>query len=167
MAITGDYDGLRRMQANLAHMTTPEWQRGLAANLGEEALSQITEGFATETDPYGRPWPPSIRAASQGGQTLSLTAHLRRSFTRRGVAARADGFTVGSDVIYAITHQKGAVIKARSARALRFQAGGRWATVKQVRIPVRQMVPEGNLPPRWQTAFNQATQAYIEETLGS
>lgn len=166
MAITGDFRALRRMREDVQRMATPEWRRGLAANLGEEALNQVAEGFANEQDPYGRPWPASVRAQTTGGQTLSLTARLRRSFTRRGVAATPRGFTIGTDVIYAITHQKGAVIKAKNAKALRFHVGGEWATVKQVRIPMRQMLPEGNLPPAWNDAFEHSAQAYIDATLG-
>lgn len=165
MAITGDFRALKRMQANVKDMATPKWRRGLAANLGEEALNQVAEGFARERDPYDRPWKKSIRAREQGGQTLSASARLRRSFTRRGVQARPDGFTIGSNVIYALTHQKGAVIKPRNGKYLRFRVRGRWVQVKRVRIPMRMMVPEGELGRRWSDAFEQATAAYIQETL--
>lgn len=49
------------------------------------------------------------------------------------------GFAVGTNAKHAATHQfgePGRTIRARRAKALRFQIGGRWVSKKQVRIKI-------------------------------
>ncbi|HVL82626.1 MAG TPA: hypothetical protein VM840_13640 [Actinomycetota bacterium] len=44
---------------------------------------------------------------------------------------------VGSDLFWAPVHERGAVISAKRARMLRFQAGGRTVFARRVHIPAR------------------------------
>lgn len=64
--------------------------------------SSIRRNFREE----GRPaiWPKSARAKDQGGQTLSDTARLRRSFTARATNTEA---RVSTNVEYAAAHHFG------------------------------------------------------------
>lgn len=64
--------------------------------------------FETESGPDGSPWPPSLRALAEGGQTLTDTARLRQS-----IVSRADrrGFEVGTNLVYAAIHQFGGTIR--------------------------------------------------------
>jgi phage gpG-like protein len=167
MAFTGDFEALRRLKRQFYRLQTAEWRQGLAANLGEEALSQVEEGFARERDPYGRPWPKSMRASLAGGQTLTQHATLRRSFSRRGVRATPGGFTIGTAVRYAWAHQRGVTIRPKVARALSFRlASGQHVMAGSVTIPKRMMIPEGRLGPIWSRAFEDAASAYVRETFG-
>ncbi|MPN37647.1 hypothetical protein SDC9_185167 [bioreactor metagenome] len=110
-------------------------KRGLNTSLAEAVRESTMERFKQSKDPKGKRGKTSIRAASEGGRTLIQSAQLRNSINSR---ADADGFAVGTNVKYAATHQLGAdrTIRARKAKALRFQVGGRWVMKKQVRIRI-------------------------------
>lgn len=165
MGLRADFKQFSRLIKGTRKLADPKFYKGLNAALGQEALEQIDAGFAEVRDPYGRPWKKSARAARQSGQTLTNTTRLRRSFSRRGVRATAGGFTVGTSVIYAETHQSGRVIKAKRKATLKFKVGERWISKKEVTIPQRQMVPEGQLGPIWERALEDAAQAYFAEAL--
>jgi phage gpG-like protein len=152
------------MVKSLGRLATPAWRQELSANIAEEALEQIAEGFARQVDPSDRPWKKSGRASRVGGQTLSKSGRLRRSFSR-GVVAKPSGFTIGTNVLYAKTHQDGKTIRPKTAKALRFKVGGAWVTAAKVKIPRRRMVPAGKLPPRWERALREAAEDFIMETL--
>lgn len=64
--------------------------------------------FEQEKDADGTPWPPSLRALTEGGQTLTKTARLRQSITSRATAAAAE---VGTNLVYAAIHQFGGAVK--------------------------------------------------------
>lgn len=83
----------------------------------------------------GDRWETSIRAATEGGKTLVQTAQLRNSIRSK---SDASGFAVGTNVKHAATHQFGdeRTIRARRAKALRFQVGGKWVSKKQVRVSI-------------------------------
>ena len=74
--------------------------------IGEIVRTSIERNFAAQ----GRPekWLESQRVKRKGGQTLSLTGRLRRSFT---VKAESDSVAVGTNVVYAAIHQLGGTIK--------------------------------------------------------
>jgi phage gpG-like protein len=157
---------LQRMIDRVSRFRTPQWRAGLSKNLAQEAQTQIVMGFAAQRDPYGRPWQPSRRAVSQGGQTLSDTARLRRSFSSPQAISRVDerGFEVGTNVLYAMAHQHGMTIRPKSKRVLAFKVNGRFVFAKKVVIPQRMMIPEGQLGPIWSSAFQRAASAYFRAT---
>lgn len=104
--------------------------------LGQAARTSTLERFKQGKAPDGRRWNTSIRAAQEGGKTLVQTAQLRNSIR---VKSEESGFAVGTNVKHAATHQfgePGRTIRARRAKALRFQTGGRWVSKKQVRIRI-------------------------------
>lgn len=172
MGVRGDFSRLNRLLQAVDRMTRPGWRAGLSRVVAEAALEQIAVSFAGEKDPWDRPWPKSLRAELEGGQTLSDTGRLRRSFTYQ---ASPRGFVVGTNVRYAATHQYGATIRPKRAKYLRFRlpggsrprkgGRGRWVQVKQVVIPARPFVPEPELSPRWKRAFEEAAQSYLEAEL--
>jgi phage gpG-like protein len=165
MGLTGDFRRFKRMLRGIEQLSKPETLSGLNKNLGEEALAQVEEGFSRQRDPYGKRWPKSIRAQNTGGQTLTDKARLRRSFSRQGVKASRYGFQIGSAVHYASTHQSGRVIKPKQKKALKFKIGNQWVVRKRVNIPQRMMLPEGELGPIWEPAFEEAIAAYVESLL--
>ena len=168
MGIRGDFARLNQLILTVGRMSRPAWRTGLARNVAEAALEQIATSFEQERDPYDRPWQKSLRADLEGGQTLSDTGRLRRSFTYQ---ASDRGFVVGTNVRYAAIHQYGGTIRPKRARYLRFRLaggsskrkGGRggWVQTKQVSLPPRPFVPEPKLSPRWERAFTEAIERYL------
>ena len=116
---------------------------GLTANfrqmkklVGHAARTSTLQRFKQSKGPDGRRWKTSVRAAQEGGKTLVQTAQLRNSIK---VKSDETGFAVGTNAKHAATHQfgePGRTIRARRAKALRFQIGGRWVSKKQVRIKI-------------------------------
>ena len=111
--------------------------------IGEIVRTSIERNF----EAGGRPvkWPLSGRVKSEGGQTLTDKAILRRSFTVRGYRDRAE---VGTNVKYAAIHQLGGVIKAKNKPYLRFKIGKQWIAKKEIVIPARpfMMVQDDDWP---------------------
>jgi len=105
--------------------------------IGVELVAATVHRFETETGPDGQRWKPSYRALTEGGQTLSLRGHLRDSNTHR---PGSNWVEWGSNLIYAGVHQRGDTIRAKNAKALRFQIGGQWAMRQSVTIPRRQFL---------------------------
>ena len=104
--------------------------------LGHAARTSTLQRFKQSKSPDGRRWKTSVRAAQEGGKTLVQTAQLRNSIK---VKSDETGFAVGTNAKHAATHQfgePGRTIRARRAKALRFQIGGRWVSKKQVRIKI-------------------------------
>lgn len=122
---------LGRLAARIQH------PRGMYDLIGEALVRSTQQRFEEGRSPNGSPWPPSIRALAEGGQTLVKSARLQTSITH---AASDQGVEVGTNVLYAAVHQFGATIRPVSADALRFQIGDRWVTTKQVRIPARPFI---------------------------
>lgn len=100
--------------------------------IGEIVRTSIERNF----EKGGRPdrWPISGRVKASGGQTLSDTGRLRRSFTVRGYKDRAE---VGTNVKYAAIHQLGGVIEAKNKPYLTFKIGGKFISKKRVTMPAR------------------------------
>lgn len=117
---------LGRLAGRLKNLTPA--MRGI----GEIVRRSVEQNFAAG----GRPekWEKSHRVKEKGGQTLSDTGRLRRSFTVRGYPDRAE---VGTNVKYAAIHQFGGVISARNRPYLRFKVGDQWVTKRSVTIPAR------------------------------
>lgn len=102
------------------------------ATIGENST---LERFATETDPEGKKWKQSLRARLAGGKTLTKDGHLGDSVSSRSDASIAEW---GVNRIYAAIHQFGGVIRAKSAKALRFRlASGEFVQTRSVRMPAR------------------------------
>lgn len=169
MGLKGDFTRLSRLVRTVERLHQPVWREGLSRVVAEAALEEIARSFERERDPWDKPWERSLRASLEGGQTLSDTGRLRRSFTYR---SNADGFIVGTNVRYAAIHQYGGIIRPKRAKYLRFRlAGGsgrrksgrgHWVQTEQVAIPARPFVPEPILSPRWERAFSEAAQRYLE-----
>lgn len=106
----------------------------LMEQIGASLLASTQLRFEREQAPDGSPWPKSIRAALEGGQTLTDSARLKQSLT---YVATEDAVEVGTNVIYAAIHQFGGRITAKNAKALRFKVAGQTVQVKSVDIPAR------------------------------
>jgi len=92
--------------ANLAART--EHPRPLWEAIGASLVKSTQRRFEDGRAPDGTPWPPSLRALSEGGKTLIDTARLMQSITFN---AFDTGVEVGTNVVYAAIHQFGGIIK--------------------------------------------------------
>lgn len=114
--------------------------RGMWENIGGHLVSATAQRFITERGPGGNPWPQSLRALAEGGQTLTDKGWLRQSFT---FDATDTGVETGTSVPYAAIHQFGGTIRARTKKGLRFgirRAGANAedvVVVQSVTIPAR------------------------------
>ena len=110
-------------------------KKGLNTALAEVVVESTDERFKQGKDPEGKRWKTSIRAATEGGKTLIKSSQLRTSIHPE---ADATGWAVGTNAKHAATHQFGATrtIRAKRAKALRFQVGGQWVSKKQVKVTI-------------------------------
>lgn len=109
---------------------------GVNNAIAEALRTGTVERFEQEQGPGGESWPRSIRASADGGLTLTRTGQLKSSIHARSGAAGAE---VGTNLVYAATHQFGAsgrTIRAKKKPFLKFQAGGRWIRKKQVTVNI-------------------------------
>lgn len=132
---------IRKLLSKLKQLGSID-RKHINADIAEMIRSSTRQRFRTQKGPDGKRWVPSKRAQLEGGLTLSDTARLKNSIRAR---ADSDGFAVGTNTIYAATHQfgeKGRTIRASGPKGLRFQINGQWVNVKavRVRIPARPFI---------------------------
>ena len=109
--------------------------RLLMASVGEALVSGTIRRFNDEESPKGEKWEKSGRAIAEGGQTLSDTAHLRKSIDFKATPAQV---MVGSNLLYARIHQLGGTIKPKKGKALKFKGkNGQDIFVSEVNMPAR------------------------------
>lgn len=109
----------------------------LLASVGEALVSGTVKRFADEESPDGKGWEPSARAALEGGKTLTDTGRLRNSID---YAATPDKVMVGTNLPYAMIHQKGGTIRPKAKKHLKFKGANGWATVDEVDMPARPFI---------------------------
>lgn len=129
---------VRRLMKKLAKLETTDFKSSSLA-LAEVLRESTRERFKEQKSPDGKAWKTSIRAAAEGGTTLTDSAGLKNSIKS---TADGTGFAVGTNKVYARTHQfgeEGRTIRAKSSRGLRFQVNGQWRNKKKVvvKIPAR------------------------------
>ncbi|MDX9860888.1 MAG: phage virion morphogenesis protein [Rhodospirillales bacterium] len=137
MAVSLVYDTreLKRLSRRLRDIAERTGDlRPLMEEIGAAMVSSTVQRFEDGRGPDGKAWPKSLRARLEGGKTLVDKAHLRDSIT---YDAGADSVEIGTNLVYAGTHQTGAEIRAKVADYLSFRVGGRWARKKKVTIPAR------------------------------
>ncbi len=103
--LTVDLDPVRDAIGRLA--AAGRETRGLMDAIGAHVEARTAERFESESGPGGTKWPPSLRARTEGGQTLTDTGRLRASIGREATDTTA---TVGTNVVYAAIHQFGGTI---------------------------------------------------------
>ncbi|WP_427340610.1 phage virion morphogenesis protein [Caloranaerobacter sp. DY30410] len=135
--LEGDINELRNTLRNLSNFN----YLGLNQAIGDALVSSTQLRFRQEKDPKGRKWKKSIRAESEGGQTLSKSTDLKNSINSR---ATEEGVVVGTNKKYARIHQYGGEIRAKNKKVLRFKVNGRWISKKKVKIPKREFLGISN-----------------------
>lgn len=130
--ITGDLQELLRDMAKLENADTGAAMAAIGEGLRESTIRR----FDTSTSPEGKKWKASVRVREKGGKTLIKTAKLRNS-----IHTEYDdtGMAVGTNSIYAATHQLGASgrqIKPKNRKVLKFQINGKWISAKKVTVNI-------------------------------
>ena len=77
---------------------------------------------------------PSTTNTTLMRQTGQLARSIHGTVNRLGKRVKA---TLGTNLVYAPTHEYGATIKAKNAPYLKFKIGNQWVSTKQVKIPAR------------------------------
>lgn len=135
-------------------------KKGINRAIAQSVRSSTVRRFKTQKAPDGKSWTPSIRAAQEGGVTLVKTAALRNSIRYKADSA---GFSVGTNLIYASTHQLGAknrriTIRAKTSKGLVFQINGKWIRKQQVSVKV-------NIPAREFLGLSEDDMQEIKDTV--
>lgn len=111
-------------------------KQGINEAIAEALRTNTVERFENEQAPDGASWKKSIRAGREGGLTLTMSGGLKGSINTRASEAGAE---VGTNLVYAATHQFGAsgrTIRAKNKPYLAFQVNGRYIRKKQVTVNI-------------------------------
>lgn len=153
---------LARLQKSVEDLTPA------MALVGQTLVQRVRMSFVRGRSPWGQQWAP---LKMRDGQPLVDTGRLRDSVV---YAAQAKSVTVGTNVQYARTHQFGARIAPKTAKALRFrnQKAGAWVFARAVTVPPRPFFPitkggGAELPPAWAEAVKGALRAHLKKQAGA
>lgn len=130
--ITGDFAKLNGIEQRFAQSNVDRALELANRNMADEALGLVAEGFASGTDPYGKPW--------SAPHNLQITGGIRRY-----VASNVDknGFRIHSTNEKAIWHHAPRPRDAWGGKAL----------------PTRLQVPlPGKLPGVWAQRLREAAE---------
>jgi hypothetical protein len=151
----GQLDALRKRMETLS---SAGFKTELSQVLAAAAVKQEADCFRDQRDPYGDRWKA---LESRDGEALRNTGAMFASVH----TPRADGigFTLAIDRGHPKTHNYGATITAKAAKALRFVVRGAVVFAQKVVIPKRQLVPDESrgLGPIWGRAFADEARALI------
>ena len=148
--IQGETDALLEKMAALSHFR----KYAVMKNVSELLRSSTLDRVRSTQSPDGMKWAESARAERTGGLTLTETSILKNSIHS---IASGTGAAVGTNTIYAATHQFGAedrTIRAKKGKYLRFQTGNGWVTVEKVTV---------NIPARPFLGISEEDQKEIRE----
>lgn len=109
-------------------------RRALLDQIGASEADNTRLRFSDQAAPDGTPWEPSIRAKTQGGETLRDTGRLANSITH---VTGDDSVEVGTNVMYAAMMHDGGTVQAVGGGYLKFRIGPAWIQKKSVTIPAR------------------------------
>lgn len=133
--LEGDVRRLMRRTKKLSDVD----KKGINRALAEGVRTSTKRRFKTTKAPNGEKWEESQRAREENGVTLTDTARLKNSIKSM---TSTSGFAVGTNTIYARTHQFGepgrtVTIQAKTTKGLVFQVDGRWIRKKKVTVHVK------------------------------
>jgi len=147
----------------------------VSAQLAEETIELIREGFELERDPYGKRWAKHSKLTKKirpNGRILQgPTGNLRTAWHVK--ASSRQDFEVANAKRYAIFHQDGTgihgpknkPIKPKRAKALRIPFGNGAFFLSQVAgVKPRKMVPDnGRIPRRWSRRYAEVAQEVLTD----
>lgn len=149
--VDGDF---RRLRSAIRSLENFDYS-ALNEAVGDVIITSTAMRFREEKDPKGRRWKKSIRAQNEGGQTLTNNSDLKTSIRSK---VTDEGVAVGTDKVYAGTHQDGGrfTIRAKNKPYLKFRYNGKWISKREVNI---------KMPKRQFLGINQEDLAEIKATM--
>jgi phage gpG-like protein len=128
-------------------------------------FKSITEGTFNSVGASYRPAPWKPKRDGTPSILQSRNPVLSKSFHLEVTSTFAK---LSNPMLYAGVHQFGATITPKNAKALRFQSGGKWFTVKKVVIPARPFFPviDGKLTPAAEDKIRRAGERAIARQAG-
>ena len=160
--------------------------------LGQEYQLLVQKGFENEKSPAGAGWqalsPATVKKRGSAHPILRVSGRLAGTHTRPGTYLRADAeeAVMGSNLVYAATHQHGGEIKRKGGTLKlhfkKFKRGPRkgralFSKEKQatygmkaavgpysIRIPARPWLfnPDGSIPAAWRERLAAIVKKYLE-----
>ncbi len=130
--LDGDF---RRLQRSLKNLSETDI-KGMNSVIGQDLRRSTLKRFTTQRDPEGKPWEESRSATADGRKALTDTARMKNSIK---VKSNKKGVAVGTNTIYARTHQEGAkdrVISAKNGKKLKFKVNGKWCSKDSVKVTI-------------------------------
>lgn len=114
-------------------------EKGLefAEQVGSEMIFRTEQRFVDEVDPWGIPWPKSLRAIEENGRTLFDRGVLFQSLT---FIPSPTSVEWGTNKEYAPILQTGGTIRPVNGEFLKFKIGMNWITTRQSVIPPREFL---------------------------
>ena len=130
--------------------------------IGNRLLSNWRLNWKKEKDPYEKPWKPlsdlTIARRKKGKQNLNKRAQILRDsgrlFGSYNVEAFGDRVEIGTNVLYARTHQFG-------AKKGKFGTTKRGTPIPWGNIPARKMLPDRGLPHRDWEQIKEILESWI------
>jgi phage virion morphogenesis protein len=123
--VRGNLRALERLAAGMEAMAQDSFRAQLAEQFAEEALDLTMQAFREQADPYGNGWAPLQEGRGRGSKSkakiLQDTRTLRNSIGITSVSAQ--GFKIGTGVVYAAVHQYGHAFAPRMQAAIRTVGG--------------------------------------------
>lgn len=126
---------IRKFQRAIRNLSDTDKGR-LNKVIGIDLRRSTVERFKTQTDPEGKRWEQSRSATDDGRKVLTDTSRLKNSIK---YSANKKSVAVGTNTIYATTHQFGAknrVIRAKGNKKLKFKVNGSWASKGSVKVTI-------------------------------
>ena len=178
--VRGDFPGLGRLAEHFMRIAGSDFKKNFMRNLAEEYGSFMKECFEKSESPYGEKWEEiNWRLSVNGNKQKPLldTGIMHMCITP--VAVTENNFSISVGRIYASTHQFGAVIVPKRAKALswegvdyeqvnvgkRSQHATRTKTGrvfrKKVRIPARPFAPLNGMPPELDVRGKEAAEDFL------
>jgi len=135
MGVTGDWAKLRKVEDTLRRTGAPDQLKAVNANLLEEGLNLVSEGFAKGSNPYGQPW--------NAPHNLQITGRIRAY----AGSSSAGGFKIFATDRKAVWHH---------APRPRPRWGGK-------ALPTRLQVPvaDRGLPANWRQRFEEIAREFM------
>lgn len=134
-SISMEVRGIRALEGFMGKIAGAD-TRILMERVGIVGENAVSDNFEGEHSPDGVPWKPSFRARTTGGKTLTDKGLLAGSIESHATADEAE---IGSNLIYARTHNEGGVISGNPFLAFQIPGLG-FRKVESVTMPQRQFL---------------------------
>ena len=181
MGVSVNHAQMARVDKVLGVIVSKGWLGELAQRISAAGMKLVADEFGTETDPYGKPWAPlkkertrnrqaRLRAVAAGRKAKGQKILQDTGRMKNSVGAAPRGFTARLVIPtwYAAVHQNGAHFTREPSfreQVTRSMAGRAARVAHTTVIPQRMMLPNGDLPDRWQRVFEKESNLLLAQKM--